>query len=270
MEMDRKIFRMTEQKYDYMNTSIVAFPKTGIAYNDALYSALEGCGVKVKEGMFTGRWILKNIGRFDSIHLHWPSFLYATKKGIASELFAFTKFFLFLIYVKIRCRSLFWTAHNLYPHNPSATPFLDKIARWAVIAFCSKIFVHGETAAMTLVREFPRAKYKLKIIKHGNWMDYYPKNISPKEARSRFNIPEDKVVYLFIGLCSKYKNVDLLVEAFSDVPDNSMLLIAGKFQDREYHAKVENLLEKITDKQTRMDAKFIADDDLQYYLLASD
>ncbi|OUS23902.1 hypothetical protein A9Q98_14310 [Thalassotalea sp. 42_200_T64] len=255
---------------DSKEVSIVAFPKSGIAYNEALYKALESQGVKVKEGVFAGRWLLKNLEKFDSVHLHWPSFFYATKKGMLSEIIAFIRFCLFLLYIKIRCRSLYWTAHNLYPHNPSSTPFLDKIARWLVILLCSKVFVHRETAAKTLIKEFPRVKSKLKIIEHGSWVDYYPKTITREKARSYFNISEDQTVYLFIGLCSKYKNVHLLTEAFEYLPNNSMLLIAGKFQDQDYYKKVIASLDKITEKKFHIEATFIPDEELQNYLLACD
>jgi len=252
------------------NASIVAFPKNGIAYNEALYKSLESRGVKVKEGLFTGRWLLKNLEKHDCVHLHWPSFFYATKKGKRSELVSFLKFCLFLFYIKIKCRSIYWTAHNLYPHNPASIPCLDVLARWLVIALCTKIFVHGKTAAQTLMNEFPLVKSKLELIDHGNWIDYYPNTITREKARARFKIEEGKFVYLFIGLCSRYKNVHILVEAFSHLPDNSILLIAGKFQDQDYYEKVTKEIAKITDKKIHLEACFIPDDQLQYFLLASD
>ncbi|PHZ86240.1 glycosyltransferase [Paremcibacter congregatus] len=258
----------------FSNTStraaILAFPKSGIAYNEALYNALEREGVEVKEGTYAGRWLLKSLYKHDSIHIHWPSFFYAGKTSMVSEILAFAKFCLFLLFARIRCRAVFWTAHNLYPHNRSRTPYLDKIARWVVILLSSKVFVHRETAAKRFLKEFPIAKSKLELIDHGNWIDYYPHNISREEARLKFNIPEDKFVYLFIGLCSEYKNVDRLVEAFKQLPQDAVLLIAGKFQNQDYYAKVKEVISDITDKQIHLEAKFIPNDELQYYLLASD
>src|ERR1700689_3030551 len=57
-------------------TSIMAFPRKGDSYSDCFYPPVEGLGVKVCGGEFSGRWLLKHLRNIDYVHIHWPSFFY--------------------------------------------------------------------------------------------------------------------------------------------------------------------------------------------------
>jgi glycosyltransferase involved in cell wall biosynthesis len=76
-------------------------------------------------------------------------------------------------------------------------------------------------------------------------------------------------VYLFVGLCKRYKNLLELVTSFKRMPEDALLLIAGKFQEPEYFDELLRVVGTSTDR-IRMMPQFIARDQLQVYLNASD
>jgi glycosyltransferase involved in cell wall biosynthesis len=245
---------------------ILAFPKTGISYNDCFYRALEHRGVEVVEGMFTGGWLRQNVRRNDWLHMHWPSFEYRSPKRIQS-LIRFARFALLLLYAHLLGARLIWTAHNLLPHDRCPLLFIDTMAcRW-VILLASLILVHGPGPAQILAKKFPGSVGKMVEIPHGHWIGYYPINLDQGQARQLLGLTAEDFVFLFVGLCKPYKNLHELIRVFRSLDLPARLLVAGKFQDRAYRDHIFALA--ADDSRIRIDEGFIADEDLQRYLLAS-
>lgn len=247
---------------------IIAFEKSGISYNDALYKAVESQDVTVVQGYFAGGWLFTNLRRGDWVHLHWPSFQYAVKGSHAACLRGFVRWFFLLTLIRLRGAHIVWTAHNLLPHDRHSIRWMDPLARRIVIAFSKKIMVHGPSAAQELCIRFPSAAGKIAYMPMGNWVDYYPVTSTRDAARAQLRIQDGTYVYLFIGLCKPYKNLHGLITAFRALPGNSMLLVAGKFQDPNYHKHVEELA--AGDPRIRIIPGFVPDDMIQTYLVACD
>ncbi len=262
--------RHSKKRSDYIAVKILAFPKAGTAYTEQFYQKLEGLGATVSEGVFAGRWLLQNLWRFDTVHIHWPAFFYTGNQSKLGELIQFAKFLLFLGFVRLSGKRLCWTAHNLYPHDPCAMPGLHKVGRFAVTKLATKIFVHGSTAEKLIAKEFPWAKSKMSIIAHGNWIEYYPKSCTRECARRSLNIPENTFVYLFIGLCKEYKNIHALIDNVKYLQENSLLIVAGRFDNCDYYRRVMELAGTISGNCLRVDARFIPDEELQHFLMACD
>src|SRR6185312_544389 len=201
---------------------IIAYPRAGIAYTGCFYAALRG--VEVIDGVWAGRWILANVRRRDVVHIHWPSFHYA--KGLA-------KFFVFLLFMRLRGARIIWTAHNLYPHDGGRTR-QHRLARLFLTRIASAVLVHGAAALEIVATEFRVPRLKLLRIDHGHFIDYYPHTMSRKDARERLGIPAGRFVFGLVGLCKPYKNLDALLEAFVQVRGDVGILIAGKFQSQQY------------------------------------
>lgn len=246
---------------------ILAFPKNGIAYNECFYRALEARGVEVLEGVFSGGWLSETVRPGDWLHLHWPSFSYAEKRGRAKLLLRFSRFVALLLLAKAKGAHIAWTAHNLLPHDPCAMPWLDVLGRHIVIRLSGVILVHGPAAAAVLADRFPAVREKTVLIPHGHWIGHYPASITSAEARTRLGIPEDAYTYLFIGLCKPYKNLEGLIQAFRLQNENAVLVIAGHFQSPEYHARIHALA--ADDPRIRIHAGFVPDHEMQTFLLAS-
>ena len=169
---------------------------------------------------------------------------------------------------RVRGASIIWTAHNLYPHDRNVWPLLDRLARQIVVRLAAHIFVHGPAAAKIVAAEFPAARNKLTEIWHGHWLDFYPRGCSQNEARARLGIPADVYVYGCVGACKEYKNLHKLIPAFQSVPGAAWLIIAGRFQSAEYEREVKRLV-AVNPERILVVSGFIPDEDLQYFLAAS-
>ena len=248
---------------------ILAFPYRGIAYNNSFYDAVEARGVEVIEGPWEGRWLISNLKKTDVIHIHWPSFLYRPQGSVASVMKGFVRFVLLLLICRLRTRHLWWTAHNLYPHQRSRIPQLDTWARRLLIRLSEGILVHGVEAEKLVLQEFPEAKGKTTIIPHGHWIGAYPQPPEKNVARMRLGIPDDGCVYLLFGQCQPYKNLITLIRSFRQIADKKdNLIIAGRFSDNEYYQKA--VREADDDSRIRLENGFIPDDDVSLYFAASD
>jgi glycosyltransferase involved in cell wall biosynthesis len=248
--------------------TIWVFPRTG-AYNGSLYDEVDKLDIKTLECDLSFSWALKKVEKNDILHLHWPSYRYVSKGSFFAISFAFLKFCLFCVILKLKRVRLWWTAHNLMPHEPCDFRIIDVWARHLVIYFCEKIFVHGKAAQDIMAQHFPVSSKKMVRTPHGHWIGHYG-DLEPKEsARQILDIPSDVKVFLLFGQLKPYKNIEGLIEAFRQLPFNDkFLLIAGKFGNSTYQRKIESIVSSSTD--IKLDARFIADSEVANYLAASD
>jgi glycosyltransferase involved in cell wall biosynthesis len=194
----------------------------------------------------------------------------ASKPGRLGILRSFTHFTLFLLMLKLWGIPVYWTAHNLYPHEMSHVPGLDWLARQFVIAVSRRVFVHGPTAAGILAEEFPSVTQKIVVIDHGHWMDLYPNGCSRSKARIRLGLGKDEFVFLSLGLCREYKGLDRLIQTFEKVEGNVKLIIAGHFLSQAYYQQIRDLVDKQPPGRVVLKPGFIQDQEIQYFLTSAD
>ena len=248
--------------------TIMAFPGDGDSYTECHYQAMRNQGAHIVNGIFSVRWLIKNLQGVDFVHFHWPSFSYRHVSRVHSAVRFMRLCFLFML-AKSYGASIIWTAHNLYPHDRNSWPVLDVFARRILTRLATHVFAHGPSAARIVATEFPATRGKLTEIWHGHWIDYYKHGCSRQAAKAKFNIPNDAYVYAFIGVCKYYKNLHELIPTFQSMPGTAWLIITGRFQDTAYQRQIENLVAEKPDR-IRFVAGYVPDDDLQYYFAASD
>jgi glycosyltransferase involved in cell wall biosynthesis len=127
---------------------------------------------------------------------------------------------------------------------------------------------HGPTSAAIVAKEFAIPADKMRVIKHGHWIDYHRRGSSATVARELLKVDADRYVYTFVGACKPYKNLELLIESFARLTDNSVLVIAGHFPSESYREHIEALLKRLPAQRWRLHAGFIADEDVHRYVLA--
>jgi len=248
----------------------MAFPIRGNSYTEPFYAAIEALGAQVHEGIFAGRWLLKNLRGVDYVHMHWPSFFYNFPRP-ASCIRGFGLFLFLLALARWRGARIIWTVHNIYPHDPCVVPRLHQIVRWVLVRTASWFLVHGPSAEREVLRCFPGTKGRIIQIDHGHWVDYYPNRVSRDAARQKLGIAEGAYAFVFVGLCKPYKNLEALVAAFDRVRSDAVLLIAGRFDDPEYEARIRSAIERAASRsRIQIHGKFIPDEDLQIFLNAAD
>jgi len=248
--------------------ALYAIPSAGYPYVDRLYAAVRALGVEVEEGAFTGRWMWASLRSGDALHFHWPSFFYDGPGSPPRVVGRFARFAMLLVFARAMGCRLFWTAHNLMPHERVTPRFLDVAARHLCIALCERVFVHGASAGRVLAGRFPPVRHKMEVTHHGHLVGFYPQGVTRTDARVRLEVSESAFVYLFFGACKPYKGLEKLIHAFKGVTGDCVLLIAGRFTDATYQRTIEALAK--SDPRVRVDARFVPDDEVQNYLVASD
>jgi beta-1,4-mannosyltransferase len=246
--------------------SLIAFPRRAHAYVDCFYAAVEALGVEVREGQFSAKWLLQHVRHRDYVHIHWPSFFYRVPER-RKCLRGFAKFLFLLAVVRWRGARLVWTIHNIYPHDRCVIPLLDILARRLLVKLSTLVFIHCSCAEADVLREFPALRGRIVQIQHGHWMGYYPNTIACSAARSQLGLTENQFVFLFLGSCRPYKNLEALINAFEQLPGKPVLLVAGKFEDAAYEAAVRAAINR-SPSRIILRSGFVPDEDMQLFLRA--
>lgn len=254
---------------------VVFLPQVEV-YKDNLYWQQLQSSLEQEEVEFTStedklylqwRWLVRNRGRVDVLHLHHLRHHYSVKEQFSS-IKLLVKFVGKLLLARLLGYRIVWTIHNMYPHEKLEPQVVGRLAHRAVAQIATAIIVHCEYAREALAREFYRRR-NVYTIAHPSYTGSYPNTLSKHEARVRLGLSNQQQVFLFLGTIRPYKGIDRLVEAFRKLPgDNLRLVIAGK----PWHTMPKYELEAIAqgDKRILVVPRFIPDADLQLYFNAAD
>ena len=147
--------------------------------------------------------------------------------------------------------------HNIAPFNINAassevlktSPFYKRMFR-RIYKLFSVIFVHSEVNREEFLRLYGE-EINVSAIPHGNeglFTSVDAKSVGAREIRERLNIPANAPVALFFGNLSKYKGLEVLIDAFAVVSNRlpgARLVIAG-YPNPD--VSVERLREQVKEK----------------------
>lgn len=239
------------------------------AYTRCFHDALLQNGVDVRAGEWTIRWLARMVRRGDILHLHWPSALYHEDSQVRTWM-RVAHLATTLLLFRIRGARIVWTAHNLYPHDGGRELLAHRVVRRLIVKLCSHICAHGPQAAECIKREFAASADKLVILEHGNWIGYYANSIGRHEARERLGIPDGAFLFLFLGLCRPYKNLEHLVRSHRSLEGETLLWIVGRFPQEEYYSAVKTAVSAAHAGQVEIRNEYVSNDGLELYLNACD
>ena len=250
---------------------VLTLTADGDDYTTCFHAALRRQGVQVQQAEWSGRWLYANVRRHDIVLLHWPSFLYYLPGSRLATGINLLRFVAFMLALRLRGAKIAWTAHNLYPHDGGRAALSHRVGRRVVARLASAIGVHGKNAAERVGEEFGVAPAKLVLLEHGHWVGFFANTVPRSAARARLAIPPDAFLFLFIGLCKPYKNLEYLVRSHAAMAqDDSLLWIVGRFQSKDYYAQVTQAATQAAPSRTTIRDEFIAAEDMQTYLNACD
>ena len=157
-------------------------------------------------------------------------------------------------------------ADNIIPHEKR---FGDKLFTRYFLKSCDAFITMSEKVLGDL-RLFQKIK-PAKLVPHPSY-DNFGAIISKMEAREKLGLEKQDSILLFFGFIRKYKGLDLLFEAMADERIKNAgikLLVAGEFYDdeKQYQEQIDRL--GIRDRLI-IKTNFIPDNDVKYYLCASD
>lgn len=240
-------------------------------YGPSLAESLEKLGYQFEFSLrFDVRWLFRRRKEIQIIHWNWPSYQYKLTRENLKLLQVSLLWFRFvfrLVFARLLGYRIVWTMHNLYPHNRRFR-LLDHCAHLVLCVLCHSVIVHCEHARRMAASCFGRTR-NVHLIPHGNFVDVYPDDVTPDEARRTLEIPPSDFVYLFFGSIQSYKGLDNLIKSFQSMPDSNLkLMLVG--------AAVSSYAEKVSAEAER-DGRIIVrvsqrtpSDELQYYFNAAD
>lgn len=203
-------------------------------------------------------------------HLHWTSFILAPAKT-QEEAELLKQKFIEKLYLFLSLDGIFvWTIHNTLPHD-SRYPNLEIKLRSKLTEIASRIHIHSQKSIPEVEEFFSIPKDKLEVIHHGNYVGTYPNYITREQARKRFELSPDKIVFLFLGQIRPYKGIEDLITAFVEVSKkipHSYLLIAGNPVHPFRKKEIENKAKIFSN--VKVIEKAIPDGELQWFFNAAD
>jgi glycosyltransferase involved in cell wall biosynthesis len=228
-----------------------------------LYDSIEKHGAHVSE--FSMRKLFWE--SWDVWHLHWPveSILVRRKGSRFLRLFAF---WIGLRVARFKKIKIFWTAHNLRPHERDH-PLLERMTWRALLANIDGIICMSDVAKTELLAEHPQcSSISIHTIPHGHYRGAYPDVMTRDEARAALGASADEFVGVFIGQIRPYKGVVQLVRCFVDARvTNSKLFVAGVAND-SLRRELESAA--VLSSNVRLHFGFVDRNDIQKYLRAAD
>ncbi len=161
-------------------------------------------------------------------HVNWEEALYRGAPDAAAALALVDAFLERLDLLRAAGGQVVWTVHNSEPHD---NPFPDAYARLAagIAARAGLVLVHSRTAAALVAERHGMPDARLLVVPHGGYHALYGDRPKPAAARQALGLPEQGVLFGFVGNVRPYKNLPLLLEAFARLPrGRARLLVAGR------------------------------------------
>lgn len=99
--------------------------------------------------------------------------------------------------------------------------------------------------------------------------DHFGQKVLSEEARKILNLPLDKKIVLFFGIIRAYKGLDLLIEAFQYIHEDTLLVIAGEPYEnfREYQVLIDKF--KLGDR-VYLYTRYIPNQEVSLFFSAAD
>lgn len=210
---------------------------------------------------------VKNFWKPDILHIHWlHPFLLTDSRGMA--ILKSSSFIGELLLLKLLGINIVWTVHNIVSHE-SNFQSLELFIVKRLNRLWNGIIVHTPSAKNEVIDTYGVESSQIRVIPHGNYIDYYENVIDKTLARKQLQISDDDLVFLFFGRIRPYKGIPELIDAFQKLNySNSKLLIVGKPLNRKIAVAIENKCKG--DNQIKTKFKCILDNEIQIYMNSAD
>jgi glycosyltransferase involved in cell wall biosynthesis len=209
-------------------------------YLRLLYGHLAAHGFAVVEDpRFSLQWLWRARSSVGFLHFHWPESLYRYGRGPVRLRPFLSRAKLALFGARLAAARLFdyrivWTIHQLYPHE-SVDRALDRRGARLLARASDLLIAHDQWTAAQARSELPIRRGEIAVVPHGSYIGTYPEGRPRSEVRNELGLPQDSFVFLCFGELRAYKEVELLLAAFSSMPfPEARLVVAG-------NAKVPNV-----------------------------
>ena len=152
---------------------------------------------------------------------------------------------------------------NVIPHEPH---FFDKPLTRYFLKGCDGFITMSRSVTDDLLALQPGAKYTL--LPHPLYA-HFGERLPREEAEERLGLRHGMKNLLFFGLIRDYKGLDILLEAFRELPGDYQLIIAG--EPYGSFDKYRNLIDSLPGKErVHVFPDYIRDSEVKTYFSAAD
>ena len=164
------------------------------------------------------------------------------------------------------------TVHNLLPHS-GRSYHREVFGRF--YRSCDALICHDSSTAESLGEQFDVDASRIHIVPHGP-LFAHPPRATTQECRRLLGLPENRQVYVILGVLAQYKGVDVLLRAWEkflqsrDARGTPLLLIAGdgpEVEKAKVRAQAGHL---IASGSVRADLHYIPAAQVPVYMQAAD
>jgi beta-1,4-mannosyltransferase len=197
----------------------------GNPYQRLFYGALEQYGVRAVAGLCINDGELKRLAKdLDVVHLHWPEYAWRVSgDGLAAQLRLIVGLARFLRLARRLGIRIWWTAHNLVPHE--GNPLINWLGIRVVAAHADLIIAHSAFAAAEVKRRF-RA-HSVVVMPHGNFSGAYPRPRPRAEVMAQLGLDPALPLLACLGGVRRYKGIMTAIDAVACLGGRVQLVVAG-------------------------------------------
>lgn len=135
---------------------------------------------------------------------------------------------------RVLSRHLLLTVHNLLPHDQHT--WLNKMILRLIYRIPDRLVVHTQKMRDALVAEWGIAPQRVVVMEHG--VDDLPATVAPWKPD-----PENRLRLLMFGSVSRYKGIDIALDALQGITDFPVTLeIVGACRDSVYAAELDAMI----------------------------
>jgi beta-1,4-mannosyltransferase len=204
-------------------------------YGQLLYRALAAHGVQLAaEPRLEARWLWRHRRRIPLLHFHWDQNFSesVSLRPRLRELRSWIKtarYFSLLALARLLGYRIVWTVHEVLPHEGRSRR-RDLLTARVLACSSHALVAHDEETAVRAIKLLLTDRKRISVIPHGSFVGVYPSGRSREAVREDWGLTGSRFVFLAFGNLRRYKQLDLLLEAFARLPDPALsLVIAGEF-----------------------------------------
>lgn len=221
-------------------------------------------------------WNLTDLN-YDILFLQWPEELFNWEKINISKI------------ISLEERLKFWskhgvkriiTRHNIFPHRNRP----NDIELYQTVYKNIDGVVHmGYFSQHEFIKRYPEIKVRHAVIPHP--MYTFDSKISKREARSKFQIDSETIIFLVCGSIRKFKEQNIIIQAFKKIqcPVSAQLIFTrGGYKFPKPNGRKKPLLrifwetlffiykKRLEKYNIKIYSKFFSENDLNTFIKASD
>ncbi len=234
-------------------------------YNALLCDALVATGASVRD--YAIKQLLSGEAP-EIVHVHWPEYGLSRKEPWKARL-TLEKLFLGMRLAKLKGARIIWTVHNLRPHERHHPALESTFYRRWLATIDGAVFLSRSSLAMAQERYPALRDLPCEVIPHGDYRPRLSRKWTQSEARSALGLPLESKIVASIGAVRRYKGIPDLVTKFLEIAKaHELLVIAGKCNEADLAMEIQSASKG--DPRIKIDDRFLSDDLMESYTVASD